>query len=593
MKSAQLSTTRSLLRVIPFVQGAFPRLIIGMISALAAAATALSIPFALRWLIDNPLTTGDTAQIIPGILLIMSLGLAEVFFIYVRRWLVLGPGVHLEGKMRNTIYEHLQRLPVSFHDKWQSGQLLSRAMGDVSTVRRWISFGFVHLTVMSIMLVAGFALLLALNPLLGTVFLVTTLPLVLLSIRFQDQFAILARQSQDQQGDLATTVEESVHGIRILKSFGRAGYSKGAFLDQASQLKTTELAKGRANGNMWFWMILIPDVAFAVTLILGIYQASVGVVSVGTLVAFFATAAILKGPMQSIAPMLALSIEAASALNRYFDVVDAPIDIQDQESAPELADGPGELVFENVHFRYPDSPERLPDLLDGINLSIRPGETMALVGATGSGKTTLTALTTRLFDVTEGRILIDGVDIRDVSLESLRTTVAMAFEDATLFSISIRENVLLGREDLTLSDSDQAEKLLMQSLDVAQAEFALSLPKGVDTVIGEEGLSLSGGQRQRLALARAIAVQPRILVLDDPLSALDVTTETMVEQALRRVLATTTSLIVAHRPSTVMLADRVALLDKGRIVEVGTHQELLARSSAYRHVIASLEEEKK
>jgi ATP-binding cassette subfamily B protein len=466
-------------------------------------------------------------------------------------------------------------------------------MGDVSTVRRWISFGFVHLTVMSIMLVAGFALLLALNPLLGTVFLVTTLPLVLLSIRFQDQFAILARQSQDQQGDLATTVEESVHGIRILKSFGRAGYSKGAFLDQASQLKTTELAKGRANGNMWFWMILIPDVAFAVTLILGIYQASVGVVSVGTLVAFFATAAILKGPMQSIAPMLALSIEAASALNRYFDVVDAPIDIQDQESAPELADGPGELVFENVHFRYPDSPERLPDLLDGINLSIRPGETMALVGATGSGKTTLTALTTRLFDVTEGRILIDGVDIRDVSLESLRTTVAMAFEDATLFSISIRENVLLGREDLTLSDSNEAEKLLMQSLDVAQAEFALTLPKGVDTVIGEEGLSLSGGQRQRLALARAIAVQPRILVLDDPLSALDVTTETMVEQALRRVLATTTSLIVAHRPSTVMLADRVALLDKGRIVEVGTHQELLARSSAYRHVIASLEEEKK
>jgi ATP-binding cassette subfamily B protein len=344
---------------------------------------------------------------------------------------------------------------------------------------------------------------------------------------------------------------------------------------------------------MWFWMILIPDVAFAVTLILGIYQASVGVVSVGTLVAFFATAAILKGPMQSIAPMLALSIEAASALNRYFEVVDAPIDIQDEVDAPELTQGPGELVFENVHFRYPDSPKRMPDLLDGINLSIRPGETMALVGATGSGKTTLTALTTRLFDVTEGRILIDGVDIREVSLESLRTNVAMAFEDATLFSISIRENVLLGREDLTLSDSDEAEKLLMQSLDVAQAEFALTLPNGVDTVIGEEGLSLSGGQRQRLALARAIAVQPRILVFDDPLSALDVTTETMVEQALRRVLATTTSLIVAHRPSTVMLADRVALLDKGRIVEVGTHQELLARSSAYRHVIASLEEEKK
>ncbi len=577
----------------PFIEGAIPRLVLGMISALAAVATALSIPFALRWLIDNPLSTGDAAQIVPGILLIMTLGLAEVIFIYVRRWLVLAPGVQLEGKMRNAIYQHLQRLPVSFHDKWQSGQLLSRAMGDVSTVRRWISFGFVHLTVMSIMLVAGFTILLTLNPLLGGVFLVCTLPLVLISIRFQGQFATLARLSQDQQGDLATTVEESVHGIRILKSFGRAGHSQDQFLSQARSLRRTELAKGRANGNMWFWMLLIPDVAFALTLLLGIYEATLGNVSVGTLVAFFATAALLKGPMQSIAPMLALSIEAASALNRFFDVVDAPVDIVDEPDAIELPAGPGELVFENVSFSYPDSKVGTAPLLNGVNLRIAPGETMALVGVTGCGKTTLTSLTTRLFDVTGGRILIDGVDIRDVSLESLRTEVAMAFEDATLFSISVKENVLLGRPELLEQNSEATRALLDQSLDIAQADFARDLPRGLDTVIGEEGLSLSGGQRQRLALARAIAVDPRILVLDDPLSALDVTTESQVEKALRKVLATTTSLIVAHRPSTVMLADRVALLDAGQIVDVGTHSELLERCPQYRHVIASLEEEKK
>lgn len=584
MSTTGLSTTRSLLRVIPLVKGAFPKLIIGLVVGLAAAATALSIPFALRWLIDHPLTTGDSAQIIPGILFIMFLGLLEVTFNYLRRWLVLTPGVHLEGKMRNGIYQHLQRLPVAFHDKWQSGQLLSRAMSDVSTVRRWISFGFVHLTVMCLMLLTGAILLVNLSPLLGVFFLACTLPLVALSIRFQRQFTLLARLSQDQQGDLATTVEESVHGIRILKSFGRSAQSQMRFLGQASLLRQTELRKGQTNGAMWFWMLIIPDTAFALTLLLGIYLATQNQVSVGTLVAFFATAALLKGPMQWIAPMLSLSIDAGSALNRYYEVMDVPVDIADKPGATELPPGPGELVFENVHFRYEDSPERHGDLLNGINLTIKPGETMALVGVTGCGKTTLTALTTRLFEPTSGRILIDGTDISTVTLESLRAEVSMAFEDATLFSIPVKENVLLGVDGVS---GTEAKTLLEESLTIAQADFVYDLPRSIETTIGEEGLNLSGGQRQRLALARAIAVRPRILVLDDPLSALDVTTEAAVEKALREVLATTTALIVAHRPSTVMLADRVALLDHGQIVDVGTHAELMERSERYRHVIAT------
>lgn len=344
------------------------------------------------------------------------------------------------------------------------------------------------------------------------------------------------------------------------------------------------MTKGRTNGSMWFWMLLIPDTAFALSLMLGIYLATQNQVSVGTLIAFFATAALLKGPMQWIAPMLSLSIDAGSALNRFHEVVDVPVDIVDAPGATALPPGPGELVFENVHFRYPDAKVGTPDVLRGVNLTIKPGETMALVGVTGSGKTTLTALTTRLSQPTSGRILIDGTDISTVTLESLRTEVAMAFEDATLFSIPVKENVLLGTPQLV---GAEATDVLEQSLNIAQADFVYDLPRGIDTTIGEEGLNLSGGQRQRLALARAIAVKPRILVLDDPLSALDVTTEAAVESALRQVLATTTALIVAHRPSTVMLADRVALLDQGQIVDVGTHSELMARSERYRHVLAS------
>jgi len=228
----------------------------------------------------------------------------------------------------------------------------------------------------------------------------------------------------------------------------------------------------------------------------------------------------------------------------------------------------------------------VPDLVDGVSLAIEPGETMALVGLTGSGKSTLTALTTRLYDIDSGSIAIDGVDIRDLTLGELRTHIAMAFEDATLFSATVRDNVLLGRPDATQAD-------LAEALDIAQAAFVHELPDGLDTTVGEEGLSLSGGQRQRLALARAVAAKPSILVLDDPLSALDVDTEALVEAALRKVLASTTALIVAHRPSTVMLADRVALLEHGRVTAVGTHSELLASSEHYRFVISSLEDEQR
>jgi ATP-binding cassette subfamily B protein len=242
----------------------------------------------------------------------------------------------------------------------------------------------------------------------------------------------------------------------------------------------------------------------------------------------------------------------------------------------------GRLEFKDVHFRYPDSPANQPDIVNGVNLVLEPGESVALIGITGCGKTTLTALTSRLYDVTSGVIEIDGVDIKDLTRFELRSHVAMAFEDATLFSASVRDNILLGREQST-------EEELREAITVAQAQFVYDLPEGLETKIGEEGLSLSGGQRQRLALARAVAAKPAILVLDDPLSALDVATEALVEEALRNVLKNTTALIVAHRPSTVQLADKVALMKDGKVVAVGKHSDLLASNEHYRYVISSLD----
>jgi ATP-binding cassette, subfamily B, bacterial len=339
---------------------------------------------------------------------------------------------------------------------------------------------------------------------------------------------------------------------------------------------------------IWFWLVLLPDIAFALCLGAGIYLVQLDQVTVAELIAFFAMATVLRWPMESIGFLFSFMLDARTATDRIFEVFDEENTIVDPAAPGTVAHPRGALVFEGVHFRYQDAAATERDLIDGVDLALEPGETMALVGLTGSGKTTLTTLPTRLYDVTGGRVTLDGIDVRDLTLDELRTHIGMAFEDATLFSQTVRENVLLGREDLE-PGSAEADAVLREALAVAQAGFVDELPDGVDTVIGEEGLSLSGGQRQRLALARAVAARPAVLVLDDPLSALDVDTEALVEDALREVLQATTALVVAHRPSTVMLADRVALLEAGRITAVGRHSDLLRSSEHYRHVISSLE----
>ncbi|MET0479955.1 MAG: ABC transporter ATP-binding protein [Mycetocola sp.] len=589
---SELSTAAALWRILPYARSALPRISLGMVAALGAGLVALGIPLILEALVDGPLATGDTSQIWWAVLAVLGLGVLEAIMIALRRWFVLKPGTYVEAGMRNALYARLQDLPVAFHDRWQSGQLLSRAVSDLNLIRRWLSFGLVLLVVNTVTIVIGAVVLFYWHWLLGTIFLVLAVPIWVYGFVFEKKYSVIARRSQDQAGDLATAVEESVHGIRVLKAFGRGKYALRNFESQAESLRGTEIEKAKAIAGIWLWLLLLPDVAFALCLLTGVWLASMGEITVGQLFAFFATATVLRFPIESIGFLLSMTFDTRTATDRFFEVLDTPNTITDPEHPKTIAAPRGRLSFEDTHFRYQDAPERFPDLLDGVNLMLEPGETMALVGMTGSGKSTLTALTSRLYDVTGGAVTLDGVDVRDLSREDLRRHIAMAFEDAILFSASVRENVLLGRGDLD-PHSAEADAVLDEALDIAQANFVRDLPDGVETRVGEEGLSLSGGQRQRLALARAVAAKPAVLVLDDPLSALDVDTEALVEAALRRVLASTTALIVAHRPSTVMLADRVALLENGRVTAVGRHSELLATNEHYKFVISSLEDEEK
>ncbi|UXN26227.1 ABC transporter ATP-binding protein/permease [Curtobacterium flaccumfaciens] len=586
--TARPSTFRAIARIHPYVKPYQWRLIGGMAAAMGASLVALAIPYVLQWLVDGPLSSRDSAQIWPAGLGVLALGALEAFFIASRRRLVMRPSTRIETSMRNALYAKLQDLPVAFHDRWESGQLLSRSVSDLSLIRRWLAFGVVLLVVNIVTIVVGFVVLFTFGWILGLIFLIASIPLWINGLLFERRYSAVARRSQDQVGDLATSVEQSVHGIRVLKAFGRGGAKLEEFSEQAEALRGTEIKKAKAIAGIWLWLLLVPDVAFALCLLAGIWLASQGQLSVGQLFAFFATATVLRFPIESIGFLLSMTFDTRTAVDRFFEVMDSENTITDPEHAKTIAEPHGALSFNGVHFRYQDSAPQYPDLINGVELQLQPGETMALVGLTGCGKTTLLSLVPRLYDVTGGSVTIDGVDIRDLTREELRRHVGVAFEDATLFSSTVRENVLLGRPDV---QGAEAEALMREALDIAQASFVDDLPDGVDTRVGEEGLSLSGGQRQRLALARAIAARPSVLVLDDPLSALDVDTEARVEAGLRRVLADTTSLIVAHRPSTVTLADRVALMENGVITAVGTHHDLMATNEHYRYVISSLDDD--
>ncbi|MDX2541744.1 ABC transporter ATP-binding protein [Streptomyces sp. WI04-05B] len=631
------SAVRTLLRLWPFVRPVRGRLLVAALVAVLASCMGLVIPLVLKWMVDGPIADRDSSGVWLGALWLLLLGLGEALLFGLRRWLVARPLAGVEAAMRAALYRRLQRLPVAFHDRWPSGQLLSRATSDLQLLRMFLAFPLTFLFVNAVTILVGVTIMLVQDWSLGLVILGPAIPVLVVCIVFERRYHLVARRAQDQVGDLTTVVEESVLGIRIIKGFGRHRSQARAFRELSGTLRGTELHKARLLSAIWAAIVTLPELAIGAALVLGTVQVADGDLSAGTLVAFLSTALALRWPVDSIGFLLAMSQDAATATERYFEVMDeAPEGVEEAGEAgskmvpgavgaPEGARGgtdrrlrrgarpaptgpaaderrtgeatpprPGAsgtadadrgLRFHQVSFRYPDAPADSPPVLDRVDLHIRSGESLALVGTTGSGKTTLTALVPRLHEVTSGRITLDGHDIAALPRDELRALVAVAFEEPTLFSASVGENVLMGAGD----SAGEAE--LRHALSVAQADFVHSLPQGSDTQVGEQGLSLSGGQRQRLALARAVVGGPRFLVLDDPLSALDVHTEAAVEAALRRVLADTTALIVAHRPSTVLLADRVALLSGGRITAVGTHHELLRTNAEYAWLMAGADEE--
>ncbi|BBZ64433.1 ABC transporter ATP-binding protein [Mycolicibacterium monacense] len=577
-RRARPRASSDLWRLLPYLMPYRVRWIVMFVVAIASLGATISIPLMTKAVIDGPVRHQDQQGLWVLGAAAMGVGITEAVLWFIRRWLVSRATMGVEADIRKDLYARLQILPMSFHGRWQSGQLLSRVMNDLSTIRRFMSFGLVFLILNGLQIVVVTAILLSMYWPLGVVVLVSIVPITLTVLHFQREYTRLSRLAQDQSGHVATHVEESALGLRVVKSFGREDYVYDRFDQQLTDLYDTQVARVSVSAKFWTLLEIIPNLTLIVVLGFGAYAAGNGYVTLGTLVAFITMMLSLVWPIASLGFLLSMMQESYTAANRIAEIFDAPREITDGPRNDTPRGGRLELV--DVGFRFPDSKDWA---LRNVNVTVEPGETVALVGSTGSGKSVLAALLSRLYDVTEGSIRIDGVDIRELSLPALRQAVATAFEDPTLFSMSVAENLRLGRPDAT-------EAQMAEAIEVAAAQFVYDLPFGLDTRIGEQGMSLSGGQRQRLSLARAILAAPRILVLDDTLSALDVHTEAVVEEALRRVLHAVTGIVVAHRASTVLLADKVALLENGTVTHVGTHAELLADVPQYRYLLAADDE---
>ncbi len=595
--SARVRPVGALWRLRGYLKPFRVQMVVMLAAALGAVAAEICIPLLTESVVDGAIAHDDRRLLIPLALAAIGLGTAEALLNLIRRWIQANAVASMEKTIRDDLYAHLQRLQASFHDNWQSGQLLSRATTDLSSIRRFAGFGLIFLVTNVMTFVAVVALLIHLNWWLGLITGAVFAPVLPVCFRFEKRYRVLSRRVQDQQGDLATLIEEAATGIRVLKALGRGPQAAVRHGAQATEVYRTQVEKAGLLGSFWALLDLIPNAVIGIIIVLGVLAVSTGSLTLGGLVAFITLALQLVWPVEALGYIIASGQEAATAAQRVLEVFDAQPEITDKTQdldtersvvgalRPAGTRGPGpppqaarserrsrgHLVFDHVAFTYPGAAE--PVLRD-IVLDLPPGQTVVLTGATGSGKSTLLQLVPRLADATSGSVRLNDTDIRDIPLARLRAAVGCAFEDATLFSASVRENVMFGAPD-----ADEAA--VEAALTAAQARFAYDLPWGLDTRIGEQGMALSGGQRQRIALARAILAGPDVLILDDPLSALDVHTEERVTRALHEILAGATALVVAHRPSTVALADTVALLSGGVIAATGSHRHLLASNPEY------------
>ncbi|MEO9240265.1 MAG: ABC transporter ATP-binding protein, partial [Jatrophihabitantaceae bacterium] len=481
---------KDLLRLWPWLRPYRGYLIYMLVLATLAMVVQSLLPIITAAIIDGPIARHQSSGMYGLIGLALLFGVAEAVLFGLRRRAMTTSALAIETDLRRDFYQHLQRLPVSFHDRWPSGQLLSRVTSDLSTLRRFVGFMAVFFVANLAVIVVVLVMLIRLDPLLGVAVCIVMAPLAFCTRHFERIYSKQARRAQDLTGDLATGVEESVLGIRVVKAFGRRGELLRTFSSDARRLREAELAKNRTLANLWTVIGTYPQLVLAGVSCLGVLAVAHGTLSKGELVAFITLQLRLNWPLMAMGWLIAGTEETVAATARLFEVMDSTSDITDPDTPQPLAayqqpDGgkrPAALQFDQVDFRFPNADS---DTLHGLSLDIAPGETMALVGATGSGKTVLTALVARLHDVTGGEVRIDGTAIERLDLDELRRTVSLAFEEPTLFSASVRENITLGRPEATDAE-------LHEAIEVAQADFVHELPFGLETRVGEQGLSLSG-----------------------------------------------------------------------------------------------------
>ncbi|WP_296135665.1 ABC transporter ATP-binding protein [uncultured Tessaracoccus sp.] len=577
MPATRSDTTRrpAILRMLRYVRPYWPTFAFILVLTPVGVLMAVSIPMLLGRIVDGPIADRDVRGLLLGAGLVLLAGLTEAATNFTRRWLMSDATSRIEATIRFDLFDKLQALPMAFHKRWESGQLLSRIMSDLGLLRRFMSFGLLMLIMDSLRIVVVLAIMVSMYWELGLVVLVLIVPVVIITRRLVVRSTRISREVQDATGDVASLAEESLHGVRVIRSFGRQRHAFEQFDVGARRLRDLGIRRMNLSSVLWTLLEVFPNVLLVVISGGAAVAAANGLLSLGEVVAFVTLLLSIAWPVGALGFLLSFAGEAVAAANRVAEVFDEPVTIR--SGTRRIRKPRGRLVFEDVCFQFDDASIAT---LEDFNLTIEPGETVALVGGTGSGKSTVVELIPRLLDVTGGRITLDGVDVRELELGQLRSLIGTAFEEPILFSMSARENLTLGRPDATDAEIDEA-------LRVARAEFVHDLPWGLDTRLGEQGLSLSGGQRQRLALARALLVRPTVLVLDDTLSALDIHTEAEVEEALRSTLTGVTGIVVAHRASTVLLADRVAMLVDGRIAHTGTHPELLRTVPEYRELLSA------